>query len=452
MIRKGILAKVGGVAVVVASLLWAGGACSSVDKLLEANNPERLDIDALNDPKLVDILVASTVGEFQNIYADPFIWRGSMFTDEQITAINWEQTARLSQRIIRFDEGDANGMFTSMSRARWMADSSSSLLRNLLKTPNSDVRLARTLAYAGYSYIIMAEVLCEATINLSAEIYQPAQLAQFAITRLEEALKVAQAANNTSVANLARVGIARAALLRGDKAKVMAMAGAVPVGYQYWVEYKNNTGREQNTLWNRVTGQNHSIGVHPRFLNGTFGTNGIRATQTDPRIQHTPDWSFGHNRLTQVYKPFQSLPFSGYNGQTIAAGGAPKLYEPDTDIRLAFYVEAMHHYYEAAGATGTGPEGTTLEFVNKRRAVGNQAPVNLSGAALMAELRNQRGRDLYMGGWRLGDLRRWKAQGVGDFFPTGQHPTTQWGNYGDATCFPIPSTEYESNPNIKRTG
>ena len=52
-------------------------------------------------------------------------------------------------------------------------------------------------------------------------------------------------------------------------------------------------------------------------------------------------------------------------------------------------------------------EAGVLAFVNARRAVGNQASVTLTGQALTNELRKQRAKDLFMGGFRLGDLRRW---------------------------------------------
>ena len=100
------------------------------------------------------------------MYDDPFIWRGSMFTDEQITGINWENTARLSQRIVQYNEGDPNTMFGSASRYRYLADSISGRFRNLLENPQSDERMALVLAHAGYSYTLMAEVMCEATINV----------------------------------------------------------------------------------------------------------------------------------------------------------------------------------------------------------------------------------------------------------------------------------------------
>jgi hypothetical protein len=67
------------------------------------------------------------------------------------------------------------------------------------------------------------------------------------------------------------------------------------------------------------------------------------------------------------------------------------------------------------------------------------------------ELRDQRGRDLYLGGFRLGDLRRWLRNGD-DMFPSGPHPVAEWGDYQDATCFPIPVEEYEGNPNLNKPG
>ena len=101
---------------------------------------------------------------------------------------------------------------------------------------------------------------------------------------------------------------------------------------------------------------------------------------------------------------------------------------------------------------GTGPEGTTLEWVNKRRAFGKQPPVNLSGDELMSELREQRARDLFLGGFRLGDLRRYERQGINDprhQFPTGPHPVSHRGEYGTDTCFPIPLAEYVGNKHLK---
>ncbi len=441
----------------------SAGACTISDQILDVNNPAQLDEGLLNDPALVSVLVAGVIGDFQDMYSDPFVWRGSMITDEQVTGINWEQTARLNQRIIQFDEGDARGMFSSLSRVLAQGDSVSSRFRNgLLESPSTDIRLATTLAYAGYSYIAMADVMCEAVINVGSEILQPPALYERAVERFNEALTVAQAApasartaNNRTrddLVNLIRVGLSRAHLNLGNAPQAMSAAAQVPPGFYWWVEYNDSDSRTYNVLEARITGGNHALGVHPQFIAGgpqNFGVQGLQSELTDPRVQHEPRWSTGHNALTRLYKPKSGLMFSNYNGATFADGGTPAVYERGTDIAMASYVEAMQNYYEAAGPDGTGPLGSTLEFVNSRRAYGNQEPVNLSGTALMEELRDQRGRDLYMGGYRLGDLRRWLRQGD-DLFPSGPHVNELWGNYGNATCYPLPKAEFEGNPNLNR--
>lgn len=445
-------------------LVVAGmSACSAFDAVLDVQNPEQLDESLLQDQALVKVLVGGVIGDFQVMYSDPFVWMGSMFTDEQITGINWEQTARLSLRIVQYDEGDADDMFSQISRARMQADSISARLKaGLSDSPSSDPNLALTLAYAGYSYIILADAMCEATVDVGSTIYQPVELYQIAVERFTEALTVANAAGaGTTLANkrkvsdlinMINVGLSRAHLNAGNASAAMAAATKVPAKFHWWVEFNDSDTRTYNELEGFITGSNHAIGVHPNFIAGgpsNWLKQNLTAALTDPRVQHEPRWTTGHNALSPLYKPKSGLMFENYNGQTFAAGGKPAVYERGTDIAMASYLEAMHNYYEAAGAGGNGPLGSTLDFVNARRAVGNQAPVTLSGAALMEELRWQRGKDLFMGGYRLGDLRRWLRAGM-DLFPKGTHPTAEWGPYGDATCYPLPLEEYEGNPNISR--
>jgi hypothetical protein len=458
-IRVGAILLAAGVVVSVVS-------CSSVDELLEAENPGAIDESQLNDAALINVLTNSVIGALTEMYGNPIIWRSSMLTDEVVQGINWEGTARTSQRIVLYNDEGPDPVFSGLSRYRYLADSVTSRLRTLVTNPAKDRNLALVLAHAGYSYTLMAENMCEATLNVTAKIYTPDELAQLAVPRLEEAIQIATAlggASGDSIRNLARTGLARTYLLLGDKAKVMESARNVPLTFNWWVEYKDNV--VSNPLQGQVTGGNYNMGVHPRWLNGDWLQQNIIATQTDPRIQHRARWTTGHNALTPLYKPYQSLPYSEFDAnKTIAAAGkdcesgsrpaaCPLLYGEDTDIKLASGLEAMHHYYEAAGPNGTGPLGTTLEFVNARRAFGHQAAVSLTGDALMSELRTQRFKDTYLGAFRLGDLRRYMKQGISDplhTFPTGPHVNASWGNYGNATCWPIPLAEYNGNPNLKK--
>lgn len=426
-------------------------ACSQVDELMEANNPAAIQEDQLDDETLVTVLANSVVARFAAEYGEPVIWLASHITDEQVSGINWPTTQELGARRLTFDAGPANDMFRALSRSRFMADSVATRLSTLLEDPGSDRRMAMVLAYGGYAYTLMAETMCDATINVGAERYTPAQLADMAIAKFQAAIPVAQAAGADDVLNLAYTGLARAAMAADDPTLAMQAASNVDSDFIWWVEYKE--GALTFELDDNVTGNNHTIGVHPRLVKewGTFGETVPVEDQTDPRVQFNPEPRTGHDARTILYTPYQPLSYSGYTGTLQTDADAPVLFNNDTDIRLGSYLDAMHNYYEAAGPTGTGPEGTTLQFVNARRAVGGQAPVVLVGDELMAELREQRARDLFLGGFRLGDLRRWKRQGIDDpdsQFPTGNHINVTLGVYGDVECFPIPIAEYVGNPNI----
>lgn len=444
-----------GSAIVATGALLALGGCDAVDELLQAENPAAINEDQLDDPTLVEVLTNSVIGALANDYADPIIWDATKLTDVHVSGINWPETKDLGKRVLPYDVGPADGMFSALSRIRFLADSISVRLDGLLENPDADRRKALVLAYAGYAYTLMAEIMCEATIDVGDKIYTPQELAQIAIGKFEQAVAVAEAAGSDAddVRNLANVGLARAATAAGDKAKVMAAAAKVPADFVWWVEYQDQV--MDMGMADDVRGGNHNMGVHPRVLEmfGTYGEVVPPEAQTDPRVQFNPEPREGHDAQTILYTPYQSLSFSGYTGtlQTDSVN-PPITYEDGTDIRLGSYLDAMHNYYEAAGPDGVGPEGTTLDFVNARRAVGNQPPVSLSGDALMAELREQRLRDLFFGGFRLGDLRRWKAQGINDprhSFPTGTHPNPVMGEYGTAECFPLPLSEYVGNPNLK---
>jgi hypothetical protein len=94
---------------------------------------------------------------------------------------------------------------------------------------------------------------------------------------------------------------------------------------------------------------------------------------------------------------------------------------------------------------------TELEaFINERRAVGNQGV--FEGTDMAAELRDQRRRDFFLDGHRLGDLRRYIALYGVDYFPSGEHPNNAewgWGSYGTDTCLIPHRNEGVSNPYYK---
>lgn len=420
-------------ALMVFGLVGALGACDALDNLLSVTNPATIREDQLDDPTLANILVNTVVGDFQAMYAD-LAYAGAIFTDEAVTGHNFETWMEVDLRQLREDNGTmAGNTYVPLQRTRFSADSISGRLRTLIPEASQDLRLARTLAYAGYTYVLMGEYLCEAPINLSAA-FSSSELTGMAVPRFEEAVRVAaaaraagaRAASADSLMHLANVGAARAHLQLGNLARAAEHAALVPANFEFWVAHSDNSGRERNPFHFHTSGSNRNLGVDPSFQ----GLN-------DPRLPHTAASTLGHNRLTRLFTPFQPLNFEQWDPTT------PAVFHRDTNIRFSSGLEARHIRAEAEG-----PTAATLEFVNQRRAVANQAPVALEGDALMAELRDQKRRDFYLSGQRLGDLRRYLATGVGNFFPQGQHPNVEWGTYGDDTCFIIPLAERTGNPNL----
>jgi hypothetical protein len=422
--------------------LGVAGALGACDGLLSVENPGAIGDEDLNASSLVPLLVNSVTGDFQAMYTD-LAYYGAVLTDEAVTGHNFETIIQIDLRIMDDANGTLNAdIYQPLQAARFAADSISSRLRTLIPNATQDVRLAQTLAYGGYTYVLLGEYFCSAPVDVNGKpgpALQPDELLRRGLARFEEAIQVvtaakaagANAAEVDRITNLARVGAARASLQLGDKAKAIQYASQVPAGFVAWVAHSGNAARQYNPFHAATTGSNHNLGVDARFRN-----------LNDPRIRHEARGVLGHNRSTILFKPFQPESFEGWTP------AAPVGFERTTDVRFSSGLEARYIVAEAQG-----PTPATLAFVNERRAVGTQAalPATASAADIMSALREQRARDFYMDGHRLGDLRRYLAQGVNDprhQFPSGAHPNPLFGEYQNATCFVIPLAEKIGNPNL----
>ncbi len=155
----------------------------------------------------------------------------------------------------------------------------------------------------------------------------------------------------------------------------------------------------------------------------------------DPRVPQPAATQLG---LTggSIYTPLTPYMYTGW----VPSGSASPRIDVNSDIKFATGLEAQYVMAET-----DGPTPATLNFVNQRRAVGGQGAVALTGAALMTELAEQRARDFYLTGQRLGDLRRYLKGGT-DLFPTGKYPVFN-DSYGAAKCLIVPLSEKAGNPN-----
>lgn len=408
-----------------------GVVVSACNDALSVTNPGAIQEGQLGDPALEQLIVNGAVGEFQYAYGQYAQW-SAVLSDEAYTDHTNVDVRDFSEH----NFGDLNTInstsYEYVQRARQSADDATDRLKALLgAAASSDITVATTLAYAGYSYVLLGEGWCESPVNLSAPIPSDS-LRRLAIKRFDEAITVATAVKQAGGATVAaaqdliymsQVGAARAALKVGDLALARTYALQVPATYEKLAYYSSNTVRENNALNALTHAAGASLGMFAKFQ----GLN-------DPRDPQPASTQLG---LTggSIYTPLTPYMYTGW----VASGSAPRV-DVNFDIKFATGLEAQYDIAEA-----DGPTPATLIFVNARRAVGGEGAVAFTGAALMAELAEQRARDFYLTGQRLGDLRRY-AEAGNDIFPTGKYPLFN-DSYGAAKCFIVPLSEKAGNPN-----
>lgn len=429
------------------ALALAGTGCND---FLKASNPSAVQAGDLANPAFIPLMVNGVIGEFQGVVDDVDL-RGGVFADELFANHPFFEEREIDKRNI--DQGNGTYplvLYVPMQRSRFLADSVAGRLRVFLgDSASRDLRLARVLAYAGYSYELLAENLCAIPINASVPFTPEELTTKFTIPRLNEAITIATAArgSNTSTANQAaadsiinwaRVGIARASLYVNDKVTARNFAAQVPALFEFRAYYSAQNARENNAFYAATNGSPF-VSLEPGYkkLNDPRVPHDVLPRAVQSLGQGNADTvTSGNVRTIGAYVPNAGIMSGAYNGTTTGAR-----WERDTFIRIATGLEARYIVAEA-----DGPTPATLAFINARRQVGGQGVY--AGTDLMGELREQRRRDLFNDGHRLPDMRRYLKYQQIDLFPRGAYLGTSTGEtYNDATCMPLPLSEIAGNPN-----
>lgn len=424
--------SLGGRARRAGALAAMGFAIAGCKDVLEVSNPGALKEAQLTEPALEQFIVNGAIGEFQYAFGVYTLYSG-ILSDESFTDHTQVGIREFSLHNFNDLNGTNESVFETLSRARASGDDAVSRLKVILGAgAATSLNVARALAYGGYAYTLLGEGFCEAPINLSAGL-PSAELLKRAVAHFDSAITIATASQSGATAaniaaaadiiNMARVGAARASLKGGDLPKAKSYAALVATSYEKLAYYSANSVRENNIVNAGIRTSGAWMSMAPAF-------QGL----ADPRAPQSPASRLGLNS-NAIWIPLRPSQYSGWT-----ATGAPQTLDLTNHIRFASGLEARYIETEVDGANAA-----MLTFVNARRAVGGKAAVNLTGAALLAEFRLQRGIDFYLTGQRLGDLRRYAAAGT-DLFPTGKYPVFP-DPYGTNKCFLVPRSEKTGNPN-----
>lgn len=413
-------------------LVGALGACSD---FLTVQNPGAINEENLSDTTVLNELATSGISDFNRMYTGN-AHAGAILSDEAVTGHNFTEWQEFDLRQVRQNNSVLPDIYVPLQRTRFSTEDMANRLKALLGgAAATDIRVAKALAYAGYANTIMGETLCMAPVAPD----QPALTSQEIFTRAipfyQEAITVATAyraaattnalrARADSVLDLARVGLARTYLNVNNRTEAAAVAKLVSPTFVARVVHSDSKDYLYNPFEANTAGTNRNLGVDEKFRN-----------LNDPRVRHTGP-GFGHNGTTVLYTPAQSPSFSGYNASAAAA------FTRTTSVRFSSGLEAQYIVAEAEGLNAVN-----LAFLQSRQAAGNQTLTTpTTDAAFRAALRDQRRRDFFLDGHRLGDIRRYKAFYGIDEFPTGNHPNEAFGAYGTAECYIPDRNEAIGNP------
>jgi starch-binding outer membrane protein, SusD/RagB family len=409
-------------AVLAGTILGITGCDGLLDSLLDVDAPSQVEAGDAESPRNASLLVDGAVADFECAFAH-YINVGGLLgeelTDAQQTAAQWDYDRRtLDARGGWYATSTCNdrmGAYTPLSTARWAADN---MLTKLGEWSDQDVAnrtqlMATVAAYSGYAHVLMGEGFCTAAFDAGPELSR-AQVFARAEERFTLALQLADQLNNAALANLARVGRARARLNLGRLQDAAADAADVPAGFVFNANYSAATSRSENAV---------------RAQNARTRNTSVEALYRNLTVEGVPD--------TRVSLTNTGL--RGSDNQTFIFL-ADKYASESSPIPIARYAEARLILAEAQGGQ------QAVDIMNALRAAHGLPPYTgpVDAASVRELLIHERRRELFLESHHLGDLIRYDE-------PLRPAPGTPWHNgavYGSTRCMPLPDVERMNNPTL----
>jgi starch-binding outer membrane protein, SusD/RagB family len=424
------LQRIGAVAAVIAT-----AACNDLTTLTQSN-PAALSAAAVYTPANAQLFTNGAISDFECAFSRYVVGSG-LLMDELSNSFssgsNFDYDARRNPTNGSYGTGACAGnqqppIYTTLSVARRAADTAVARLKEFKDTQmpagvNRSKLIGQAYAYAGFSIVLLGEGMCSAAINVGPEL-TPAQLFAEAKIRFDSSIAYATAGSDAATVSFATLGRARTQLDLGNTAAAGTDAAVVPAGFIVNMSSDALNIRRENYPFLFIN-QNSWATIDVSFRGLTV--NGA----PDPRVAVTNTGKNGTVTGTQIW----------------TADKYPTL---GSVMPIARYAEAQLIVAEAKLAANdlTG----AVAAINAARAThaGLQAydGTGQTAAQLKTQLIEERRRELFLEGHRLGDIRRYAiplAPAAGTAYTLGG------GLYGSQSCFPIPDVEKINNPNFPKS-
>ncbi len=384
----------------VISLQGCGG-------LLDVENPGVIAETALNDSLAIVPVRVGVAGDFAVAYAggngDEVLFSG-LLAQELVHSGSFPTFREFSNGVILYDNIDLNNWWGRLQRARFVADDAARRIKTILTVPQQSSNLAEVRIYAGFARILLSDNFGAVPYDGGPLVPQQ-QVYQDAEANFTEALTIAQTIGNTTLAQRATAGRARARLMLGNTAGALADASTIPngtatTGFRFDAIYSENSARENNLVV-VYTITRLETSVAPAFRN-----------TGDPRVVVLNLNRLGPDGATPV---FQQRKYTS-RASPVAITKWQEMALIRAEVKL-----------------GTGDVTGALTDINAvRSAAGLAAYANTNPDSVRARLRTERAYEFFLEGKRLVDLRRYNQ------IPAGR-----------ASFFPFPKNEIDTNPNVR---
>jgi len=404
----------------------AAPACNDLTNL-EQSNPGQLGPDVFA-PQNADLIVNSSRGDFECAFNEYIVGSG-IFMDEMANAISFIANFDYDRRSVTpdspygtstCDSQQDPGVYTPLSVARASNDVAVQHLEGWTdaQVPDRSHLIAVASAYSGYSFVLLGESMCSAAFDLGPE-ETPQQIFGDAMVRFDTAVAAATRANDATTLNLALLGRARTELDLGNSGDAATDAALIPAGFEVDIDHDATATRRQNLVFIQT--------LQAQF--GSIDTSIINryTADHDPRIQVASTGELGSDGFTTVW--FANKDATATSPQALAKYSEAQLIIAENDVNtndLPGAVAILNQLREAAGQ----PDYSG----------------GLTSSAVLADIVEQRRREFFLEGHRLGDIRRLGLP----LSPATGAPYVSGGTYADQSCFPLPNVERINNPNLDR--
>jgi hypothetical protein len=393
---------------------------------MDVTNPGVIDTSRFDPSQDAALLSLSAQSNLHRAVGALNVYTGLVAQEVWVGAIRAE-TNEIGRRVATAGISDINsGIWTPLQRA---IGTNELTVQTLAKSPGaaSDINLARAYMNAGFSLELMAEAFCQGAILVGPPL-TPAQVSDTAIARFQQAITIGAAAGGaegTKVVNASNVGLARAYLQKKDYPNAAIAAAKVPNAFTYdalAVDDPANRGLANGVY--SYDGSSRLLVVPPVYRG-----------YDDPRVKWKDAGPNVNAQDTQLHY-YQQLKFPGWS----------------SPIRIASTMEAQYILAEAKLLGQPSDPTVALALIADRRTANGQGVfAGVTNAEILAELMDQRAREFWLEGKRLGDIIRNPTAIANVPAPGDNYYKPAMGKYGNLTCFPVPMAEILANPNFPKS-